>query len=76
MQVRLDTKSIFEDGPTPVAGMLDRRGVYRSDVSIYRCGLVVDSTMMSTWEGVPVKHYPADVDVDRRTAVPNLVVVL
>jgi hypothetical protein len=60
----------------PVAGMLDRRGVCRSDVSIYLCGLIIDSIMMSTLGGVPVKHCPADVDVDHRTALPNLGVVL
>ena len=34
----------------------DRRGVWISVLSVYRGGLVVDGTLISTWGGTPVKH--------------------
>ena len=52
---------MYEDGPVPVAGMLDRRDVCRSDVPVYRGGLVVGGTMMSTKGRSACKACPVDV---------------
>jgi hypothetical protein len=53
-----DFDKIILSGPTPVAGLLDRHGVSRSGVFVYRDGFVVDGTMMSIWGGVLINIAP------------------
>jgi hypothetical protein len=55
-QARLDTRSVFGDGPASVVRALHRCGII--DLIYHHGGLVIVDTMMSTWERGPVSIGP------------------
>ena len=45
-----------EDGPVPMVGTPDQRGVLRSNMSVYRDNTIIDGIMIDTWGGASTKH--------------------